>query len=525
MIKRLSGLALAAVVLTSCGDDDQPAPAPDKEVPVITLQTPTNNSIVYATTRIEATAKDNDGIASVKVFVDNETSPAKEFTTESIVFDWNTRELTEGQHSIKIVAADAAGNTAELQQTYTVKNTLLKYNVPAAYITTGNAYHIIVSDHTGKVWDTKELKNGETYTLQAPDGFTGQNLTMTLLRAQESPITTYCYFYTYPAIPFGEYAYIPVTTSSRPSIGESIVKISGVTNTTAFRSTTTETAYTYTWSGTPSEMAYRVAILKNDAAVVFSEYRNGLFYYLLRTVEPNQTYSHSVSDFVQSEVKPMSVPGDGSVLLSVSGKSVAYGNIPYISSQTVNRTSSGAIEVPVLPLEMSQYSVTMSTTVANDATYRYFVTSTSLPESMKTLTNTVDCIRKDNTLTINKSVDVDLLAFSTGTPFVGDGSTTVSWFVNSAASAASYTLPQIPQAFVDKYNIPMAAYGDYATKYGFSCGMSEYAQYNGFADYLDRQFNANSSIGSITEYKVKSVTIEKGSNGGRVATIDRNERP
>ena len=74
------------------------------------------------TVTLSATASDNVGVADVKFYVDNSTTASATDTTSPYTASWNTTAVTNGTHTVKAVARDAAGNTSTSTRTVTVDN-------------------------------------------------------------------------------------------------------------------------------------------------------------------------------------------------------------------------------------------------------------------------------------------------------------------------------------------------------------------------------------------------------------------
>ncbi len=82
----------------------------DTVSPSVSLTAPTNGATVSGTVTVSASATDNVGIAKVEFSIDNTlvgTDTASPFT-----YGWNTAAATNGAHTLKAKAYDAAGNTA-----------------------------------------------------------------------------------------------------------------------------------------------------------------------------------------------------------------------------------------------------------------------------------------------------------------------------------------------------------------------------------------------------------------------------
>lgn len=103
------------------------APAADTTAPTVTLTAPAANATVSGTVNLTATASDNVGVAGVQFYLDGNVLNAED-TTSPYATSWNTTQTTNGTHTLRAIARDAAGNTRTTTQiTVTVNN--VTYNV------------------------------------------------------------------------------------------------------------------------------------------------------------------------------------------------------------------------------------------------------------------------------------------------------------------------------------------------------------------------------------------------------------
>lgn len=108
--------ALAISGLAGCGGGGQapvpvapPPPAADTTRPSIVITAPGAGTTLSGTTRIQADASDNVGVAGVQFLIDGGNLGAED-TSAPYAIDLDTTPLTNGPHSITAVARDAAGN-------------------------------------------------------------------------------------------------------------------------------------------------------------------------------------------------------------------------------------------------------------------------------------------------------------------------------------------------------------------------------------------------------------------------------
>jgi hypothetical protein len=127
----------------------------DNTPPEIAAISPQNGTQLTGTANITYSATDNIQLASVMFFIDNEQK------TISInqVYQWDTSKVTAGNHTIRIVATDSAGNIEEdIIQVRTAHAPL----IPIAYI--GYASVLILGLAVGALTHWLLLKRKPTRT-------------------------------------------------------------------------------------------------------------------------------------------------------------------------------------------------------------------------------------------------------------------------------------------------------------------------------------------------------------------------
>jgi hypothetical protein len=126
--------ALTAVALDNAGNtmtsttvnvtvSNTAAPPPDTTAPNnVAVTAPVNGATVAGSTSINGTAADNVGVTKMELYIDNSLVGSPD-TTSPYVFNWVSSTVTDGQHTIKVKAYDAAGNsTTSSAITVTVTN-------------------------------------------------------------------------------------------------------------------------------------------------------------------------------------------------------------------------------------------------------------------------------------------------------------------------------------------------------------------------------------------------------------------
>jgi hypothetical protein len=85
--------------------------APDATPPAVAVTAPAGGATVSSTVPLVAAAGDNGGVAAVQFEVDG-TPFGSALTAAPYVLDWNSKSVSDGEHTLAAVARDWAGNTA-----------------------------------------------------------------------------------------------------------------------------------------------------------------------------------------------------------------------------------------------------------------------------------------------------------------------------------------------------------------------------------------------------------------------------
>ncbi|HZV62870.1 MAG TPA: right-handed parallel beta-helix repeat-containing protein [Methylophilaceae bacterium] len=97
-----------------------PAPSNDATAPAVSFVTPaTEGAVVTGTTIVTASAKDDVGIKSMKIYIDGALKATS--TNGQISYTWNTKGVRIGSHSIWVSAVDGKNNLAKAYRNVKVK--------------------------------------------------------------------------------------------------------------------------------------------------------------------------------------------------------------------------------------------------------------------------------------------------------------------------------------------------------------------------------------------------------------------
>ena len=169
--------ALASMLLlASCQEDFK-----DEVQPTISITSPAAGQKIWLDAPLTVDAADEQGVSKVAFYVDGELIGEDTEAPYELMF--NTKDYEDGDYTLRTVAYDGAGNQTEAEREIEVFNTLLTVKVEEGRYEIDNVPQewIIVSDAKGNTLQTEKLKNGTTSVFTRPEGFTNDQLTVTLV--------------------------------------------------------------------------------------------------------------------------------------------------------------------------------------------------------------------------------------------------------------------------------------------------------------------------------------------------------
>lgn len=181
---------LPGIEPTPCREGD--ANCGDTIPPQLVITYPLNGQTIFGTINVTADANDNDGVNSVKFFINGVLRLAD--TTAPYSYSWNTTDVIDGNATIKAVATDLSGNkTTKTKGVFVSNNTDI--NAPFVNITspTSNPTYTTTSstinlagatgDNVGVVsmtWGINTDGNGVPTLTQSNTYWTANNLPLTV---------------------------------------------------------------------------------------------------------------------------------------------------------------------------------------------------------------------------------------------------------------------------------------------------------------------------------------------------------
>ncbi len=107
---------------TDSGDDTPDTPDGDQTDPMVTLTAPVDGQVVEDAFDVLAEASDNVGVVSVAFYVDDEAEPRATLDAQPYSATIAIDTLDGGNHNLRAVATDAAGNTGSDTAVFVIDN-------------------------------------------------------------------------------------------------------------------------------------------------------------------------------------------------------------------------------------------------------------------------------------------------------------------------------------------------------------------------------------------------------------------
>lgn len=90
----------------------------DTQAPELSIINPASGSVVSESITIEASATDASGIKRVEIYVDNQLLVTR--TSAPYSYNWNISSLSDGNHTIKVIAVDQVDKSSEVTRDVTI---------------------------------------------------------------------------------------------------------------------------------------------------------------------------------------------------------------------------------------------------------------------------------------------------------------------------------------------------------------------------------------------------------------------
>ena len=211
----LSAAALFFLLtIESCSDPDPE----DTQTPTVEFLQASQSQFT-GTVNLDFVVTDNNSIASIKIFIDNDLVADKTGTSAKMEFNlsWDSKSVADGAHVLKVSVTDAGGNQLDVPFTITVKNTLLTVFVPGDYVYS-DASWLFLSDHAGNLLGAKQLHNNTEVAFPMIPGFDDETIMVHFFNYYHTTANEGAqsinsrYFSSYSDIPVEDFHFLSSTT-------------------------------------------------------------------------------------------------------------------------------------------------------------------------------------------------------------------------------------------------------------------------------------------------------------------------
>jgi hypothetical protein len=143
----------------------------DKKAPQITLTSPVTQPFVKSIIKIEGSVADESAIETINIFV-GDVLLTSLTNTNAFSFDWDTKTVTDGNHTIRITAIDNQANETSVTREVKVFNYFITLNVVNPLVPSDVKFWYLISTYDGTLIQTKPYVPAETkIRFETPDNF------------------------------------------------------------------------------------------------------------------------------------------------------------------------------------------------------------------------------------------------------------------------------------------------------------------------------------------------------------------
>lgn len=143
----------------------------DKKAPVVTIATPATQPFVKSTVKISGSVTDDSALESIKIYA-GDALLTTITNSNSFSFDWDTKTIADGNHTIKVTAVDNRGNEASAISQVKVYNYFITLNVVNPKVPSHVELWYLISKYDGTLIQAKPYVAGETkIRFETPDNF------------------------------------------------------------------------------------------------------------------------------------------------------------------------------------------------------------------------------------------------------------------------------------------------------------------------------------------------------------------
>jgi hypothetical protein len=353
----------------------------------------------------------------------------------------------------------------------------LVFAITGNAISPASSYWLLVSDKDGEVLDAAQLKNNESHTFEAAEGFAEETVTLTLIRNQTS---TYTSIDTYANVPFGEYG---IAAAAGVSVGKVNVNLEGyagqqyytIPSGPAIRNPVLDS---FSKVDDVTKIAFTTVAQKSKVLITNNE---APFEYVYGDFEQNTEYTIPAGDLAYAETQDLPWPDDAKLAgWQITGIN-SEGSFLYFRMNR-ERSLSEPEEfgtIPVIPDFFTSYSVVQSATTDN-VSNNYFYKSNTLAATMKYVEATLLYAQNGNTFTWETTGTSDAVWIQVAARLDG---AQANWTIHGPTGEQSVVVPVIPTTVTGtapNMKLSFAEFAENARSYTTS--LREYPEHTGYVD-------------------------------------------
>jgi hypothetical protein len=500
----------------------------DKTAPLVTVTSPSTQPFIKSTVKIEGSVVDDSALESIKIFIDNVLLTTLT-NTAAIGYDWDTKTVADGNHTLKVTALDNQGNETSVTKDVKVYNYFITLNVVNPEVPSHVAIYYLISRYDGTLIQMKPYVAGETkIRFETPDNFNADDRYV---------FSTFTHTGKYQAFNtqtqfFVEGGYKPGETNISPRytygnstdsqfIGYHTMTIDNVpshqylfmTGVNMWSSTNQNNALSiqigfYNYNN--NNLNPYVAVLRGvDEAPRFKKFTG---------LQVDGTTQVNFDDFTVMTGNKIAAAPDAAYtydnVFGVSGQNYNEGNSVWSYNNFSQPNKDHYLYHP--PTGFSEYIFSLQESVANENHFFLHVGSQAPSTMLKSNAMLSSYLKQQRTISLQTSGTYDMLSLSgSRSEVVNNEAIFYYWYVQLPdGTNHSITLPQLP-ATLANYNFP-----DLATIAFSNASFSDYSGISGFSELKNFPVaNPGVSIYTVSkDYVSKSFAIPNP--GGRIKYDD-----
>lgn len=449
------------------------------------LKTSIKDSIVCDTVHLDMKFSDERGVDTVMYYIDGKL--VSTVTKTPFVYPWNTNEVTDGLHNVRIEAIANDRSRQTINNTVEVYNNLLHLTIEPQYLKTSYPdakVYILISDYKGNTAIYREITNVTDTIVKNIKGFKEKEFMVSLLVVTSESFRGYS-VKTTP----GDYK-LKSETNPYGNTMQFALNVTNVSN-CSYISFDTPNSGSYAGSLTSTTALSKTSFTYNATSFI-----PGAVYVLYKNISNNKFYSKLASDIPQSTTTYTMDMTDAKEVSTknIDVSALNYTKLAYVSSygtigsykillwRVSSGLSKGIASVPVYVPENTFSKVNLNIqTDYNNGNYDLY-NFQSIPSKVDALTNTYQ-VEVNNSgnfkATATGNYDYVTVEWSTSKGY---------WMCYEPNGSINAIRPSIPVNLLDAY--PVIGTSLSLSKLTFN----DYGRKNTYKDVVDNYLKRTESL-------------------------------